>query len=115
IAISGNPPTKGEHVSTVLFARRPRRPKPAAPSEEIEIQEPPAVPEENAGGLSSVMMYAPMGLGSLAMVMMLLRPSSGPLPMIGGGVMALSAVFMIFTQLMRNSVNHKQKLHGHRR
>ncbi|MEU6128899.1 type VII secretion protein EccCa [Saccharopolyspora sp. NPDC047091] len=102
-------------MSTVLFARRSRRPKPTSPSEEIEIQEPPAVPENTGGGISSVMMYAPMGLGSLAMVMMFVRPGSGVLSYIGGGIMMCSAVGMILVQLLRSSVNHKQKLHGFRR
>lgn len=102
-------------MSTVLFARRSRRPKPTAPSEEIEIQEPPAVPESTDGGLSGVLMYAPMGLSSLAMVMMFVRPGSGTMAYIGGGVMALSAVGMIVSQMLRSSVTHKQKLQGHRR
>jgi DNA segregation ATPase FtsK/SpoIIIE, S-DNA-T family len=102
-------------VSTVLFARRARRPQPNAPSSEIEIQEPPAVPEDTGGGISGVLMYAPMGLGSMAMVMMFIRPGSGPLAYIGGGLMLCSAIGMLVVGLMRNSVTHKQKLHGHRR
>ncbi|MET0190790.1 MAG: type VII secretion protein EccCa [Pseudonocardia sediminis] len=102
-------------MSTVLFARRARRQKPAAPDDEIAIQEPPVVPEDAGGGISSVLLYAPMGLGSLAMVMMFVRPGSGPLSYIGGGVMILSVIGMLVAQLMRASVTHKQKLHGHRR
>ncbi|MER5389616.1 type VII secretion protein EccCa [Saccharopolyspora sp. NPDC002686] len=102
-------------MSTVLFARRPRRPKPTASSEEIDIQEPPAVPEPADSGLSSVLMYAPMALSSLAMVMMFVRPGSGPMAYIGGGIMATAAVGMILVQFLRNSVNHKQKLNGDRR
>ncbi|MFE3785122.1 secretion protein EccC, partial [Amycolatopsis sp. NPDC059090] len=102
-------------MSTVLFARRARRPKPAAPADEIELQEPPAVPEDTGGGISSVLMYAPMGLGSMAMVMMFVRPGSGALTYIGGGMMLMSVVGMLIVQLVRGSVTHKQKLHGHRR
>jgi len=102
-------------VSTVLFARRARRPKPTAPAAEVEIQEPPAVPEDAGGGISSVLMYAPMGLGSMAMVMMFVRPGSGALSYVGGGMMVVSVVGMLITQLMRPSVTHKQKLHGDRR
>jgi S-DNA-T family DNA segregation ATPase FtsK/SpoIIIE len=102
-------------LSTVLFARRARRPKPAVPTDEIEVQPPPAVPEDTGGGISSVLMYAPMGLGSLAMVMMFVRPGSGMMSYIGGGMMLLSVVGMLIVQLVRSSVTHKQKLHGHRR
>ena len=102
-------------MSTIPFARRVRRQKPAAPGEEIEIQPPPAVPENTGGGISSVLMYAPMGLGSIAMVMMFVRPGSGLMTYIGGGMMLLSVVGMLIVQLLRGSVTHKQKLHGHRR
>lgn len=102
-------------MSTVLFARRARRQKPAVPTDEIQMQEPPAVPEAQSGGISSVLMYAPMGLGSIAMVMMFVRPGSGMMSYIGGGMMLLSVIGMLFVQIIRNSVTHKQKLHGHRR
>ncbi|GHH56492.1 type VII secretion protein EccC [Lentzea cavernae] len=62
-----------------------------------------------------MLMYAPMGIGSLAMVMMFVRPGSGVFAYIGGGLMVLSAVGMLVTQMVRNSVTHKQKLNGHRR
>ncbi len=102
-------------MSTVLFARRARRQKPPSPDDEIAIQEPPSVPEDTGGGISSVLMLAPMGLMSLAMVMMFVRPGSGLLSYIGGGVMLLAAVVMIFSQMLRSSMQHKQKLQGHRR
>ncbi|MFC4079632.1 type VII secretion protein EccCa [Amycolatopsis samaneae] len=99
----------------MLFSRRSRRTGPRPPDGEIELQEPPAVPEQADGGLSSVLMYAPMGLSSLAMVMMFVRPGSGTLAYLGAGMMMLAAVGMLIAQLMRNAVSHKQKLHGHRR
>ena len=102
-------------MTTTLFARRARRPKPPGADSEIELQAPPGVPEDTGGGLSSVLMYAPMGLGSLAMVMMFVRPGSGAFAYIGGGMMVLSAVGMLLTQMVRGSVTHKQKLNGHRR
>ena len=102
-------------MSTTLFARRARRPKPPAPEIETELQPPPGVPENTGGGISSVLMYAPMALGSLAMVMMFVRPGAGAFAYIGGGLMVLSALGMLVTQMLRNSVTHKQKLNGHRR
>jgi DNA segregation ATPase FtsK/SpoIIIE, S-DNA-T family len=94
-------------VSTILFARRARRQKPPAPDDEIAIQEPPAVPEDTGGGISSILMLAPMALMSLAMVMMFVRP--------GSGLMVTAALAMMLTQLLRSGVQHKRKLHGHRR
>src|SRR5690606_40377227 len=34
---------------------------------------------------------------------------------IGGALMLVATVGMMFTQYIRNQLNHKQKLHGHRR
>ncbi|WP_410604742.1 type VII secretion protein EccCa [Amycolatopsis sp. lyj-90] len=102
-------------MSTTLFARQARRPVPPAPDSEIELQPPPGVPEDTGGGISSVLMYAPMALGSLAMVMMFVRPGAGAFAYIGGGLMVVSALGMLITQMLRNSVTHKQKLNGHRR
>lgn len=102
-------------MSTTLFARRARRPKPPAPDTEIELQPPPGVPENAGGGISSVLMYAPMGLGSLAMVMMFVRPGAGAFAYVGGGLMVVSAIGMMITQMLRSSVTHKQQLNGHRR
>ncbi|WP_286900549.1 type VII secretion protein EccCa [Thermocrispum sp.] len=102
-------------MATVLFARRQRRPKPEVESEDLELQEPPAVPEEQHGGVSSVLIYLPMGLMSVAWMMMLIRPGAGWLAYIGGALMLVATVGMMFTQYIRNQLNHKQKLHGHRR
>ncbi|WP_410586378.1 type VII secretion protein EccCa [Amycolatopsis sp. lyj-23] len=102
-------------MSTTLFARRARRPKPPAPDTQLELQSPPGVPEDTGGGISAVMMYAPMGLGSLAMVMMFVRPGAGAFAYVGGGLMVVSALGMLITQMLRSSVTHKQKLNGHRR
>ncbi len=102
-------------MSTVLFARRSRRPKPPAPADEIKIQEPPPIPEEADGGMSSVLMYAPMALGSLGMMMMILRPGGGVFALVGGAIMGASVVAMLVVGLMRNAVQHKRQLNGHRR
>ncbi|RSN39949.1 secretion protein EccC [Amycolatopsis sp. WAC 04197] len=102
-------------MATTLFPRRTRRPKPPSSGADIELQPPPSVPEDTGGGISSVLMYAPMGLGSLAMVMMFVRPGAGIFAYLGGGLMILSTIGMLVAQMLRNSVTHKQKLNGHRR
>jgi S-DNA-T family DNA segregation ATPase FtsK/SpoIIIE len=102
-------------VATEVFTRKARRPGPTAPSDEIELQPPPAVPETTGGGVSAVLMYAPMGLSSLAMVLMFVRPGSGALAYVGGGLMLVAAVGMLVAQLLRSGVDHKEKLHGDRR
>lgn len=102
-------------MATEVFSRKARRAGPVAPSDEIELQPPPSIPENVGGGVSSILMYAPMALSSLAMVLMFVRPGSGALAYVGGGLMLLSAVGMLVAQMLRAGVDHKQKLHGDRR
>jgi S-DNA-T family DNA segregation ATPase FtsK/SpoIIIE len=102
-------------MGTEVFTRKARRPGPVAPSDEIELQPPPAIPENTGGGVSSVLLYAPMALSSLAMVLMFVRPGSGALAYVGAGLMLLSAIGMLVAQMLRAGVDHKQKLHGDRR
>jgi S-DNA-T family DNA segregation ATPase FtsK/SpoIIIE len=102
-------------MATEVFARKSRRPGPTAPNDEIELQPPPVVPETSGGGVSSILMYAPMALSSLAMVLMFVRPGSGALAYVGGGLMLVAAVGMLVAQLLRSGVDHKEKLHGDRR
>ncbi|TDV34593.1 type VII secretion protein EccCa [Actinophytocola oryzae] len=102
-------------MGTVLFSRKARRFGPSTPDDEIAVQEPPSVPEQAPGGISSVLMYAPMSLSSLAMVLIFIRPGSGLIAYIGGGVMMLASIGMLVAQFMRTGVQHKQKLAGDRR
>ncbi len=80
-------------MSTVLFTRGPRRAGPVAPAEDTELQEPPVVPEPANSGIGSVLMYAPLGLGSLAMMMMFIRPNAGAVAYLGFGLMLVSVLF----------------------
>ncbi|MCD5348926.1 type VII secretion protein EccCa [Kineosporia mesophila] len=85
------------------------------PGGELQLQEPPALPEENSG-LSSMMYYAPTALGSMGMVLIFIRPGqSGPLIYIALGLMGLSAVAMMFTQLMKGASDRKRKMRDERR
>ena len=102
-------------VSTVPFARRTRRTGPVAPEGEVALQEPPSVPERASGGMSALLMFLPMGMGSLAMMMVFLRPDSGMMAYLGAGMMVVSVVGMALTQILRTSTERKQRLHGDRR
>ncbi|RSS83756.1 type VII secretion protein EccCa [Streptomyces sp. WAC06614] len=87
------------------------------PEGEIQLQEPPELPEAQSG-MSSVITMAPMALGSLSMVFVLLRPggdSGGPLMYVATGMMALSAIGMLATQLIRGAGDRKRQLRGERR
>ncbi|WP_017574390.1 type VII secretion protein EccC [Nocardiopsis kunsanensis] len=105
-------------MSTILIRRPARRPGPEPPEGELALQEPPTLPEHETN-ISSVFMYLPMALSSLAMVMMVLRPGSGTLgtamPFIAGGMMLVGAVAMIGGQLLRTRLERSRRLTGDRR
>ncbi|WP_431676443.1 type VII secretion protein EccCa [Kitasatospora sp. KL5] len=103
-------------MSVVLVNRPPRRPGPEMPDGEIQLQEPPGLPEQQ-GGMAGVITMAPMALGSLSMVFVFLRPGDGGgvLTYVAMGMMALSAVGMLVTQLIRSSSDRKRELRAERR
>ncbi|ROO63208.1 S-DNA-T family DNA segregation ATPase FtsK/SpoIIIE [Micromonospora sp. Llam0] len=102
-------------MGTVPYSRKARRAGPVAPAEEINLQEPPVIPEPAERGISSVLMLAPMGIASLAMVLMFLRPNAGALAYVGVCLMVLAAVTMMIVPLIRNAGQHKHRLNGERR
>jgi DNA segregation ATPase FtsK/SpoIIIE, S-DNA-T family len=102
-------------VSVILFHRPPRRPGPEMPGGELRLQEPPELPEAS-GGMSGMLTYAPMALGSLAMVLIFLRPGSGgALSYVAIGLMAVSAVGMVVVQTVRGAGERKRRIRGERR
>ncbi|MER6396553.1 type VII secretion protein EccCa [Kitasatospora sp. NPDC001603] len=86
------------------------------PDGEIQLQEPPVLPESQSG-MSSVISMAPMALSSLSMVFVFLRPGEGGgvLGYVAMGMMGLSAVGMLVTQLIRGSSDRKRELRAERR
>ncbi|MFF2348311.1 type VII secretion protein EccCa [Kitasatospora sp. NPDC058115] len=86
------------------------------PDGELQLQEPPVLPEQQSG-MSNMIAMAPMALSSLSMVMIFLNPQSGggPLTYVAMGMMGLSAVGMLVTQLIRGASDRKRQLRGERR
>src|SRR5690348_519630 len=60
-------PVRGGIVSTVVFARPPRRPGPQLPRGELLLESPPELPEHLPAGLGRLMMLLPMVAGAGAM------------------------------------------------
>ncbi|MFD9890246.1 type VII secretion protein EccCa [Amycolatopsis sp. NPDC059027] len=102
-------------MSTIVISRPPRQAGPPPPHGELELQEPPALPEVQGADMSSVMTYLPMGLGSGATVLMFANPGTGGGMYVASGLMAVSTVGMMFGQLGRASGERKRKLKGERR
>jgi DNA segregation ATPase FtsK/SpoIIIE, S-DNA-T family len=103
-------------LSVVLINRTARRPGPEMPDGEIQLQEPPGLPEPQSG-VSNMITMAPMALSSLAMVFIFLRPggTNDALTYVAIGMMALAAVGMLAAQLLRASGDRKRQLRAERR
>ncbi|MFD5462949.1 type VII secretion protein EccCa [Kitasatospora sp. NPDC127059] len=86
------------------------------PDGEIQLQEPPVLPESQSG-MSSMISMAPMALSSLSMVFVFLRPGDGGgiMTYVAMGMMGLSAVGMLVTSLIRGSSDRKRELRAERR
>ncbi|MBT0774254.1 type VII secretion protein EccCa [Kineosporia sp. J2-2] len=85
------------------------------PNGELQLQEPPVLPEPN-NGMSSMIYYAPTAMGSMGMVLIFIRPGqSGPLVYLALGLMAVSAISMVFVQLLRGASDRKRKMADERR
>ncbi|WP_420709669.1 MULTISPECIES: type VII secretion protein EccCa [unclassified Streptomyces] len=101
-------------MSVVQVNRPPRRPGPEMPDGEIQLQEPPGLPEKQ-NGMGNIITMVPMALSSLSMVFIFLRPNGGLMTYIAMGTMAVSAIGMVVTQIMRGNADRKQELTGERR
>ncbi|MEV2275682.1 type VII secretion protein EccCa [Nocardiopsis sp. NPDC049922] len=104
-------------MGTILVRRPPRRPGPDLPSGDISLQEPPELSEPQSS-MSSVFMYLPMALTSMAMMMVFIRPGntgSGVMPYIAGGMMLVGAVAMLGGQYLRTMLERRRALNDDRR
>lgn len=105
-------------MSVVLFRRPARRRGPEMPDGELNLQEPPILPE-TVPDTSAVWTYLPMALMSVSMMFMFMRPGmtrgSGGFIYIALGLMVLGAAAMFIGQFMRKAAERKQKLKGERR
>ncbi|MEU7361762.1 type VII secretion protein EccCa [Streptomyces olivaceoviridis] len=105
-------------MSLLLFRRPPRRPGPEVPSGQLELQEPPVLPERQ-NGMSALLSYMPMAIMSLSMVLLYARPGatggSGVYTYVIGGVMVASTAVMLVAQIMRSAGERKQRVGGDRR
>ena len=102
-------------MSTVAITCSARKAAPPMPEGELELQEPPALPELQPTDMSSMLTYLPMGLGSGAMVFMFAGGSSGPMTYLAAGLMAASSVGMMLGQVGRQGRERKRRLNGERR
>ncbi|MEC4020225.1 type VII secretion protein EccCa [Streptomyces sp. H27-D2] len=87
------------------------------PQGELSLQEPPSVPEAQSA-MGNMITYMPMALSSLGMVLIFLRPGQGgggPLMYVAIGLMSVSAIGMLVSQIIRASGDRKRALRSERR
>lgn len=106
-------------MSVVLFRRPARRRGPDMPEGELNLQEPPTLPEEVPDS-SAVWTYLPMALMSVSMMLMFMRPgmsraSGSHFMYLAVGMMVLASAAMMLGQMMRKISERKQRLKGERR
>lgn len=102
-------------MSTIVVSRMPRQTGPALPEGQLELQEPPALPDAGGFDLSQLLMYLPMGLMAGAMALMFMNSGGGPLSFMGGGMMGVAMVAMMIGQMGKNAGDRKQKMKSERR
>jgi S-DNA-T family DNA segregation ATPase FtsK/SpoIIIE len=104
-------------MSTKLFRRGARRIPPEMPGGELQLQEPPVMPEEPSGNLSLLLTFLPMALGSSMMILIFVTPghTSGPMIYLASGLMVVTTMSMMFGQMGRSSGTRKRRTRGERR
>ena len=103
-------------MTTVTVKRPPRLAGPEMPQGQIELQEPPVLAEPAARDLSSMVMFLPMGLGSMVMILAFSGAGGGsPLTYVMGGGMGLVMISMGLGQMGRTAGERKRKMAAERR
>jgi DNA segregation ATPase FtsK/SpoIIIE, S-DNA-T family len=99
-----------------LARRGPREKGPEMPEGQLELQEPPVLPEEAPPDMSTMVTVLPMGLGSVIMVLSFSGAAGNSVMtyLIGGG-MGVSMLAMGVGQMGRAGGDRKRKMHAERR
>ncbi|MEV4346294.1 type VII secretion protein EccCa [Actinoplanes sp. NPDC049596] len=85
------------------------------PSGELQLQEPPALPETQNQGMRSALMVLPMGLMSGVMLLLFVGTSRGPLTWMMLGMMGVAMGGMAAAQVAFGSADRRQRVGGDRR
>ncbi|OKI85866.1 type VII secretion protein EccCa [Micromonospora sp. CB01531] len=101
-------------MATVLFRRPARRSGPEMPTGELNLQEPPELPEAQQNGMRQAMLYLPMALMSGVMMLMFMG-GRGPLTWVMAGLMIVGMGGMMLGQAAFSGGDRKRKLGGDRR
>jgi len=103
-------------MATVTVKRPPRVAGPEMPTGQIELQEPPVLAEPATRDMASMMMFLPMGIGSMVMILAFSGAGgSSPMTYVMGGGMGIAMISMGLGQMGRASGDRKKKMAAERR
>ncbi|MET7394115.1 type VII secretion protein EccCa [Dactylosporangium sp. NPDC005572] len=85
------------------------------PTGEINLQEPPELPEVRPGGMRGAMTVLPMALMSAVMMLIFIGPSRGPLMWVMVGLMVVAMGGMAIGQMAASGGERKRRIGGDRR
>ncbi|MGI5520025.1 type VII secretion protein EccCa [Micromonospora sp. CA-259024] len=85
------------------------------PAGEINIQEPPELPDTQNNGMRQAMVVLPMALMSGVMMLMFMNSSRGPLTFVMLGLMVVAMGAMVVGQVAFGGMDRKKRLGGDRR
>jgi len=103
-------------MATVTVKRPPRVAGPEMPTGQIELQEPPVLAEPVGRDLASMMMFLPMGIGSMVMILAFSGAGgNSPMTYVMGGGMGIAMISMGLGQMGRASGDRKKKMAAERR
>jgi S-DNA-T family DNA segregation ATPase FtsK/SpoIIIE len=99
----------------MLFRRPARRTGPETPSGDLQIQEPPVMPDIQPGGLRQAMTVLPMMLMTAVMLLLFFGPTRGPFGWMMMGLMAVAMVGVLIGQFAVSNSERKYRMGGDRR
>ncbi|MEV4759512.1 type VII secretion protein EccCa [Micromonospora sp. NPDC049559] len=85
------------------------------PSGELQLQEPPALPEIQNAGMRQALLILPMALMSGVMMLMFVGPSRGAVTWVMVGMISLAMGGMVVAQVAFGSADRRQRIGGDRR
>ncbi|MFC4337261.1 type VII secretion protein EccCa [Salininema proteolyticum] len=107
-------------MTTKIFRRQKRKYGPQMPRGEIILESPPDMPEAQPKNLAQYLMVIPMVAGGLSMMLMMSRRGmrggeNNELMMIAGGLMGVSMMGMMITNIAGGRNNKKAEFDAERR
>jgi ESX secretion system protein EccC len=102
-------------MSTVIHKRKPRAQAPPLPESQVELAQPPVMPEPATLDMGSTMRVLPMAMGAGTMALMFTVYRGGPGTYLMAGMMGTSMMGMGMGQMGRGGMDRKRRIRAERR